>query len=88
MTDDSYPMHNAPRCGARTRAGTPCKAPAMPNGRCRLHGGRSLSGAAHGRYRTGFYTKEAIAKRKELNALLRECRRLLGNFNRPDAGTR
>ena len=29
----------APRCGARTRAGTPCKGPAMPNGRCRCTAG-------------------------------------------------
>ena len=28
-------------CGAKTRAGTPCKKPALWNGRCRLHGGRS-----------------------------------------------
>ena len=27
--------------GAHTRAGTPGLQPAMPNGRCRLHGGRS-----------------------------------------------
>jgi hypothetical protein len=33
--------NTAPRCGARTRAGTPCRSPAMPNGRCRMHGGRS-----------------------------------------------
>lgn len=78
MTD--YPMNAPKRCNARTRAGGRCKLAAMPNGKCRLHGGRSLSGAAHGRYRTGFYTKEAIAKRKELNALLRECRRLLENL--------
>jgi hypothetical protein len=31
----------APRCGARTRAGSPCRSPAMPNGRCRMHGGKS-----------------------------------------------
>jgi hypothetical protein len=31
----------APRCGARTRTGTPCRQPAMKNGRCRLHGGHS-----------------------------------------------
>jgi hypothetical protein len=31
----------APRCGAKTRAGGPCRQPAMPNGRCRLHGGKS-----------------------------------------------
>ena len=30
-----------PRCGARTRAGHPCRQPAMANGRCRLHGGKS-----------------------------------------------
>ena len=30
---------NLPRCGARTRAGCPCKGPAMRNGRCRTHGG-------------------------------------------------
>ena len=31
----------APRCGARTRAGGACRSPAMPNGRCRMHGGTS-----------------------------------------------
>ena len=29
------------RCGARTRAGEPCQTWAMPNGRCRMHGGKS-----------------------------------------------
>ena len=31
----------APRCGAKTRRGTGCRGPAMPNGRCRMHGGLS-----------------------------------------------
>ena len=31
----------APRCGACTRAGTACRQPAMKNGRCRFHGGKS-----------------------------------------------
>jgi hypothetical protein len=31
--------NSAPRCGARTRSGSPCRAPAMKNGRCRMHGG-------------------------------------------------
>ena len=32
----------APRCGARRkRTGEPCRAPAMPNGRCHKHGGAS-----------------------------------------------
>lgn len=29
----------APHCGAKTRKGGKCKRPAMPNGRCRTHGG-------------------------------------------------
>ncbi len=33
--------NTAPRCGAHTRPGNPCRSPAMPNGRCRMHGGRS-----------------------------------------------
>src|SRR5271167_4829081 len=32
----------APRCGAKARTtACPCQAPAMPNGRCRMHGGKS-----------------------------------------------
>ena len=31
----------APRCGARTRLGGPCEQPAMRNGRCRMHAGKS-----------------------------------------------
>lgn len=31
----------AARCGAKTRRGAGCQAPAMPNGRCRMHGGLS-----------------------------------------------
>ena len=43
----------APRCGARTRTtGCTCRAPAMANGRCRLHGGKS----------TGPRTPEGMAR--------------------------
>ena len=28
-------------CGARTRRGTPCRCAALPNGRCKYHGGLS-----------------------------------------------
>jgi hypothetical protein len=31
----------AARCGARTRSGGSCQQPAMPNRRCRMHGGSS-----------------------------------------------
>jgi hypothetical protein len=67
-----------PRCGARTRAGIPCRHPAMANGRCRMHGGRS-PGAPHGKrngnYRSGSYTKQAKAERRALQGLLSACRR-------------
>ncbi|MHC4727052.1 MAG: HGGxSTG domain-containing protein [Planctomycetota bacterium] len=33
--------NNAPRYGAKTRKGTTCRAPAMSNGRCRMHDGKS-----------------------------------------------
>jgi hypothetical protein len=42
----------APRCGARARSGNPCRAPAMKNGRCRLHGGKA----------TGPRTPEGLAR--------------------------
>src|SRR5208282_6884943 len=35
-------LHLVPRCGARTRGGCPCRAPAIHGKlRCRMHGGRS-----------------------------------------------
>ena len=35
-------LHLAPRCGARTRSGCPCRSPAIHGKlRCRMHGGRS-----------------------------------------------
>jgi hypothetical protein len=55
------PMHLTPRCGARTRGGNSCRAPAMPNGRCRMHGGPS-PGAPKGNknaLKHGLYTAEA-----------------------------
>ena len=42
-------LANAPRCGARTRAGTPCRSPAVGGrARCRMHGGAKGSGAQRG----------------------------------------
>ena len=49
----------------------------MRNGRCRMHGGCSLSGTAHGRYRHGLATREAIAMRRYLAALVRDARQML-----------
>ena len=61
-------IHQAPRCQARTRRGSPCQSPAMKNGRCRMHGGMS-PGAPKGNknaLKHGRYTAEAIARRREI----------------------
>lgn len=77
---------NAPRCGAKTRSGGCCRGPAMPNGRCRMHGGPSTgpkteegkariraSRTLHGRY-----SQAAIQRRREARAILRAIRDLVG----------
>ncbi|WP_461330103.1 HGGxSTG domain-containing protein [Bradyrhizobium diazoefficiens] len=57
-TRNTVPMRTSPRCGARTRDGSPCRAPAAHGKtRCRMHGGALGSGAPKGnqnaRARTG-----------------------------------
>jgi hypothetical protein len=72
-------MHLAPRCGARTRQGSSCQAPAMSNGRCRMHGGKS-TGAPKGnqnRLKHGRYTAKAVAMRRAVATLMHETRTLL-----------
>ena len=72
------PMHRASRCGARTRNANSCRAQAMPNGRCRLHGGKS-TGPPKGNknaLKHGRYTTQAIARRRELRALLQGIKQL------------
>ena len=46
-----------PICGAKTRAGTPCKKAPMANGRCHLHGGKSLGGLASPTFKHGRYSR-------------------------------
>jgi hypothetical protein len=44
-------------CGAKKRNGQPCRGAAMPNGRCRLHGGLTPSGLASACYKHGRRSK-------------------------------
>jgi hypothetical protein len=77
----------APRCGAKTRAprSGPCRAPAMKNGRCRMHGGKSTGprteeGRARiraARTKHGYYSAESKAARRRVAALIAETRALL-----------
>ena len=69
-------------CGAKARRknNEPCTQPAMKNGRCRMHGGKSTGpkstegkrriGLAH--FKHGFHTKRAINERKKMRKLLEE----------------
>jgi len=67
------PMHLIRRCGARTRSGNRCGAPAMANGRCRMHGGPSPGAPKRNKnaLKHGHYTAEAMANRRETASLLR-----------------
>src|SRR5215203_7129006 len=70
--------NSTPRCGAKRRDGAACRAPAMANGRCRFHGGKSTGprtadGAERARQaglRHGFYTATAMRERREARAAL------------------
>lgn len=75
----------APRCGARTRQGCPCRGPAMRNGRCRMHGGKStgprtaegLARLRAARTRHGAYSAEVRAFDRSCRALMRDTKALL-----------
>jgi hypothetical protein len=82
----TLPLANAsPRCGARTRTGTPCKAPAMPAGRCRMHGGLStgprtaegLERIRAARTTHGRRTAEAERMRAMVRVLMAGAKRLV-----------
>jgi hypothetical protein len=69
----------APRCGARSkRTGKPCRAAVMPNGRCRVHGGKStgprtpegLERSRRANWKHGHFSREAKAERSRLRAAI------------------
>ena len=71
----------APRCGAKNRRNVPCQCPAMPNGRCRLHGGLSTGAKTRAgieRIRQavtkhGRYSQTAKAEKRYFRSLLKQC---------------
>ena len=76
-------MLESRECGAKTRKGTPCRSPAMRNGRCRMHGGKSM-GAPKGNqnaWKHGYYSKVGKAERSLIKQLLKDARALLSNGN-------
>src|SRR5436853_3460166 len=73
----------APRCGARSkRTGKPCRAAAMPNGRCKIHGGKSTGPRTpeglerSSNWKHGRFSREAKAERSRLRAAILTLRDL------------
>lgn len=75
----------APRCGAKARTtGCPCRAPAMQNGRCRLHGGKAtgprtaagLARLAATHTKHGGYSKASNEVVRRISAFITEMRAL------------
>jgi uncharacterized protein YjcR len=75
------PMLGSLRCGAKTRSGGACRSPAVHGRkRCRMHGGAPGAGAPRANQNArkhGLFTRDAIAERKQIQALLGEARKLL-----------
>jgi len=67
-------LRSVRRCGARNRAGQPCRCPAIRGRlRCRLHGGRSPGaprGEQNGNFKDGYFTCEAVKERKWVKELV------------------
>jgi len=78
------PMLASPRCGAKTRCGGACRRPAVRGKkRCRMHGGARASGAPRANQNArkhGLFTGDAIAERRQIQALLGEARKLLAEM--------
>jgi hypothetical protein len=81
LPPDTGPMLSSRRCGARTRSGAPCNAPAVKGKkRCRMHGCAPGSGAPVGNVNAlkhGRYTAEKLAARRNYGKLIREAREML-----------
>lgn len=82
-------MANAvPRCGAKTRSGTPCRGPGMLNGRCRMHGGTStgprteqgLERCRRANWKHGRRSAKATHERKQAVELRRVIRCLIAEM--------
>jgi hypothetical protein len=75
-------LAKAARCGAKTRAGQPCRqASVTDRSRCRMHGGARGSGGPqgdrNGNFRTGLHTREAKGIRKAVRAKVRGLKSLV-----------
>ncbi len=82
MNRRNNPMQlwRSPRCGARTRSGALCRAPAVRGKRrCRMHGGKSTGPPKGSRnaLKHGRYTGDAIHERRSTREIIRQLRKLI-----------
>src|SRR5262245_50227925 len=74
-------MLGSRRCGARTRTGEPCRAPAVKDKlRCRKHGGAAGVGAPKGNdnaRKHGLYAAAERAEHRRIMDFVRDCNRVL-----------
>ena len=72
----------SPRCGARTRAGPPCRAPAVGGkARCRMHG--AAAGAPPGntnRLVHGYYARATQRERRRIDAFVKAAEATLNDL--------
>jgi hypothetical protein len=79
----------APRCGVKRRDSGSCQSPAMPNGRCRMHGGTStgprtsegLERSRKAKWKHGHSSAQAKAERAQARADLRLLRDILRHID-------
>jgi hypothetical protein len=73
--------HDAPRCGAKTRRGTPCQSPMVRDRkRCRMHGGAYGSGAPKGNrnaWKHGLRSKKYLAGKRRGREIIRKLKDLM-----------
>lgn len=83
-TRNTGPMRQSLRCGARTRKGAACEAPAVAGKkRCRMHGGAQGSGAQRGNqnaFKHGHFTREEREFRRHVRELLESGREMIEKF--------
>ena len=84
MKRNTLPMRMSLRCGAKTRGGTPCRAPAVAGKeRCRMHGGAKGSGAPKGNrnaWKTGLHTAEEKEMRRRVRDYIQRSREITEKF--------
>jgi hypothetical protein len=84
-------LAKAHRCGARTRAGHPCRQAAVRGrARCRMHGGAKGSGGPrgdrNGNFTHGLWTRETLEMRRTTREKVREIGAFLGAAKRGGGG--